>query len=117
MSEALLTCADAVRPNRPLDRVVTVMTGAAPRAGMGAVVLQLPRLSQVHPFPAAEPKAPDLPAEQVADGAAHGVRGVADGAAHGVRGVADGAAHSVRGVAHSAAHSANQAAKHVPDAG
>ena len=40
VSEALETCADAVRPNRPLGSVVTVMTGAAPPAGMGAVVLQ-----------------------------------------------------------------------------
>jgi len=30
VSEALLTCAEAVRPNRPLGKVVTVITGAAP---------------------------------------------------------------------------------------
>src|SRR5262249_34690056 len=48
----------AVRPNRPLGSVVTVMTGAAPPAGIGAVRVQLPRLSQVHPVPAAELNAP-----------------------------------------------------------
>jgi len=35
-----------------------VITGAAPPAGIEAVVLQVPRLSQTHPDPAAEPKAP-----------------------------------------------------------